>query len=86
MGPAANIPSPPPFIVWVRLLYKHYLLLAARGAVLVTSLLFAALRAEHCFTPVAPLRGVPGFYGIINKGYIVPPCLNRSRFVAFHDF
>ena len=34
--------------------------LASRGAVLVTSLLFAALRAEHCCTPVAPLRGVPG--------------------------
>ncbi len=41
--------------------------LASRGAVLVTSLLFAALRAEHCYTPLAPLRGVPGpvrLYGI----------------------
>ncbi len=34
--------------------------LASRGALLVTPLLFAALRAEHCCTPVAPLRGVPG--------------------------
>ena len=63
--------------------------LASRGAVLVTSLLFAAFRAEYCCTPVAPLRGVPRYvtlYGIINKGYIVPPCLNRSRFAVFQDF
>ena len=37
-------------------------ILMSRGAVLVTSLLFAALRAEHCCTPEAPLRGVQGMY------------------------
>ena len=30
-------------------------------AVVVTTLLFAVLRADHCRTPLAPLRGVPWY-------------------------
>ena len=39
----------------------------ARGAVAVTTLLFAVLRADHCHTPLAPLRGVQGFRGATRR-------------------
>ncbi len=55
--------------------YYSHLLLAnsvARRRISHIDFIRGALRAEHCCTPVAPLRGVPGsvrYY--YNKGYIV---------------
>ncbi len=42
----------------------------ARGAVAVTTLLFAALRADHCRTLLAPLRGVQGFRGAPRRTHL----------------
>jgi hypothetical protein len=54
----------------------YYNVILGASDVVVTRFFKAALRAEHCHTTVAPLRGVPGFVRYYMVRYNTVPYLN----------